>query len=158
MQTKRCRDDLICKKLSAEDLTTLRSLNEVFAAAFEDAETHLAKKPSDRYLRELLSKSHFIALAALKGDVVTGGLIAYVLEKYEQERSEIYIYDLAVDEKFRRQGIARTLIQELKTLAREIGACVIFVQADRVDTPAVKLYESMGIREEPLHFDIAVSS
>jgi aminoglycoside 3-N-acetyltransferase I len=71
-------------------------------------------------------------------------------------RSEIYIYDLAVDEKYRRQGIARQLINELKVIGKAIGSWAIFVQADRVDTPAVKLYQSIGTQEEPLHFDIPI--
>lgn len=144
------------KKLDATYLALLRKLNEVFAEAFEDSETHLEKKPSDAYLTKLLSKDHFIAIAALSGQKVVGGLVAYVLEKYEQERSEIYIYDLAVDKSHRRKGIARQLINELKTVGNSIGAWVIFVQADRVDTPAIKLYQSMGVQEEPLHFDISI--
>lgn len=145
------------RRLQSNDLAALRKLNEIFAVAFEDPETHLAKKPSDRYLEELLAKSHFIAIAALDGETVAGGLVAYVLEKYEQERSEVYIYDIAVDEKFRRQGVARQLIMELKTVAEQVGAWVIFVQADREDTPAIKLYDSLGTSEEPFHFDILPS-
>jgi aminoglycoside 3-N-acetyltransferase I len=33
---------------------------------------------------------------------------------------------------------------------------VIFVQADHGDDPAIALYERLGVREEVLHFDIAV--
>lgn len=143
------------KKLGPADLTTLRNLNGVFASAFEDPETHLSKKPSDGYLTKLLAQNHFIAIAALSEGVVLAGLVAYVLEKYEQDRSEIYIYDLAVDEAYRRQGIARQLINELKPIARAKGAWVIFVQADREDNPAIKLYESLGEKEEPFHFDIS---
>ena len=84
----------------------------------------------------------------------SGGLAAYVLRKFEQERSEIYIYDLAVDEQYRRQGIATELINKLREIAREIGAYVIYVQADHGDDPAIKLYESLGTREDVLHFDI----
>jgi aminoglycoside 3-N-acetyltransferase I len=145
------------KKLNSNDLEMFRNLNEVFAIAFEDPVTHLSQKPKDQYLVSLLDKSHFIAIAALADKTVVGGLVAYVLEKYEQERSEIYIYDLAVDEKFRRRGIARQLINELKRVAGNIGAWVIFVQADKEDAPAIKLYQSMGIQEEPFHFDISVS-
>ncbi len=35
-----------------------------------------------------------------------------------------------------------------------MGAYVIFVQADREDEPAILLYRSLGIQEEPFHFDI----
>jgi len=40
----------------------------------------------------------FIAVAAMEGDAVIGGIAAYELRKFEQQRSEIYIYDLAVAE------------------------------------------------------------
>ena len=86
-----------------------------------------------------------------------GGLAAYVLHKFEQERSEIYIYDLAVDEDHRREGIATALIEELRKIAAARGAYVIFVQADYVDPQAIALYSKLGVREEVLHFDIAVA-
>jgi aminoglycoside 3-N-acetyltransferase I len=35
---------------------------------------------------------------------------------------------------------------------------VIFVQADKVDTAAIKLYESLGTREDVFNFDIEVQS
>jgi aminoglycoside 3-N-acetyltransferase I len=83
-----------------------------------------------------------------------GGLAAYELEKFERARSEVYIYDLAVREGDRRKGVATGLIRALGRIAKERGAYVMFVQADRVDAPAIRLYESLGTREEVLHFDI----
>jgi aminoglycoside 3-N-acetyltransferase I len=105
----------------------------------------------------LLSSDYFIALAALKNGSVVGGLAAYELKKFEQERSEIYIYDLAVAAGHRREGIATALIQELKRIAEVRRAYVIFVQADLADTPAIELYTKLGVREDVLHFDIAVT-
>jgi aminoglycoside 3-N-acetyltransferase I len=104
----------------------------------------------------LLGSDYFIALAALKNGLVVGGIAAYELHKFEQERSEIYIYDLAVAAAHRREGIATALIQELKNIAVARGAYVIFVQADIGDAPAIELYTKLGAREEVLHFDIAV--
>lgn len=153
---KKENDSIIFRQLSKSDFLTLRDLNLVFGEAFEDHETHLSKIPSDEYLQNLLSKDHFVALVAFSENRVVGGLIAYILDKYEQERSEAYIYDLAVDQNFRRQGIARGLLEALKPIAKSKGAWVIYVQADRVDIPAVALYESMGEKEEPLHFDIPI--
>ncbi|HRN85404.1 MAG TPA: GNAT family N-acetyltransferase, partial [Hyphomicrobium sp.] len=84
------------------------------------------------------------------------GLAAYELRKFEQERSEFYIYDLAVAETHRRQGIATALIGRLTEIAAENGGYVVFVQADRGDDAAIALYSKLGTREDVLHFDIAV--
>ena len=92
----------------------------------------------------------------MKNGAVVGGIAAYELKKFEQERSEIYIYDLAVASAHRREGVATALIEELRTVAAARGAYVIFVQADFGDEPAIALYAKLGIREEVLHFDIAV--
>lgn len=135
-------------------LHALRELNAVFAEAFEDPEHYQSSVPSDEYLASLISRPDFVPLVAIDGGKVVGGLAAYVLTKFEQERSEIYIYDLAVLESHRRRGIATGLIEKLKEIAREIGAYVIYVQADPPDEPAVKLYESLGVREDVFHFDI----
>lgn len=83
-----------------------------------------------------------------------GGLVAYELDKLEQERSEIYIYDLAVDDAFRRQGVATSLIRHLGEIASRRGAWVIYVQADYGDEPAIALYTKLGRREDVMHFDI----
>ena len=79
-----------------------------------------------------------------------------MLEKFERARSEIYIYDLAVRENHRRRGVATGLIRTLQQIARERGAYVIFVQADPGDEPAIRLYASLGTREDVHHFDIPV--
>jgi aminoglycoside 3-N-acetyltransferase I len=54
----------------------------------------------------------------------------------------------------RRQGIATTLIDRLREIARERGAWVVYVQADYGDDPAIALYEKLGVREDVMHFDL----
>jgi aminoglycoside 3-N-acetyltransferase I len=104
------------RHLSPDDVPLLEGLLRTFGEAFNDAETYTAHPPGADYLRRLLGGDAFIALAALKNGVVIGGLAAYELKKFEQERSEIYIYDLAVASAHRRQGIATALIEKLKKL------------------------------------------
>lgn len=144
------------RRLDSRDVGLLKGMLGVFGEAFEDPQTYQGAVPGDDYLRSLLGKPHFIALAAFDAGGVVGGLAAYVLEKFEQQRSEVYIYDLAVLEAHRRKGVATGLIESLRRLARELGAYVIYVQADRGDRPAIRLYESLGIREDVHHFDIEV--
>jgi aminoglycoside 3-N-acetyltransferase I len=148
------------RQLTPNDITLMNALLRTFGEAFNDLDTYTANRPCEDYLRRLLGGDSFIALAALKSDVVVGGIAAYELKKFEQERSEIYIYDLAVAAEHRREGIATALIEKLKEIAAERGAWVIFVQADTgiEDEPAIALYTKLGIREDVLHFDIAVQA
>ena len=141
--------------LGPRDVPALEGMLTLFGEAFHDAATYNGNRPSKAYLERLLASDYFIALAAMKGDEVVGGIAAYELRKFEQERSEIYIYDLAVAEAHRREGIATALIRELKQVAVSRGSYVIFVQADRGDEPAIALYTKFGAREDVLHFDIA---
>lgn len=148
--------NILYKLLSGFNVRLLKELLNVFGEAFEESQTYQAAIPSDAYLTSLLEKNHFIALVALDENKVVGGLAAYVLDKFEQERKEVYIYDLAVSINYRRLGIATGLINYLKTIAKERGAYVIFVQADLEDIPAIRLYQSLGTKEDVHHFDIPV--
>ncbi len=144
-------------QLNPSSVELMGGVLDLFAEAFEDPESYSGRRPGRGYLERLLAKDVFIALAALDGETVVGALAAYVLEKFEQERTEIYIYDLAVASSHRRRGIATALIEMLRTIAQARGAYVIYVQADYGDEPAVALYTKLGEREDVMHFDIAVS-
>ncbi|MEO5698858.1 MAG: AAC(3)-I family aminoglycoside N-acetyltransferase [Burkholderiaceae bacterium] len=141
--------------LRAGDVALLRTVLALFGKAFGEVATYTSRQPDDPYLEQLLASSTFIALAAVSGGDVVGGLTAYVLPKFEQARSELYMYDLAVDEAHRRRGVATAMIEALRKLAATLGIYIIFVQADHADEPAIALYTKLGVREDVLHFDIA---
>jgi aminoglycoside 3-N-acetyltransferase I len=144
-------DVVRCK---AGDIAFARAALDLFGEVFGERETYSGNQPDDAWLGELLDSPDFALLVARDGERPIGALAAYVLRKFEQARKEIYIYDLAVAEDRRREGIATALIAELQRIAGEIGAYVIFVQADHGDDPAITLYEKLGTREDVLHFDI----
>ena len=146
------------RRLGSGDVALMHGLLTTFGVAFDDVETYGRARPSAAYLERLLASECFIVLAALKDSEVVGGIAAYELRKFEQERSEIYIYDLAVAAAHRRQGIATALILELKKIAATRGAHAVFVQADLADTPAIALYTKLGTREDVLHFDFQLST
>jgi aminoglycoside 3-N-acetyltransferase I len=147
--------DVVLRRLAGHDIDLLRAVLALYAAAFDDPRSYTGAQPDDGYLGSLLLREDFIQIVALAEGHVVGAASAYVLPKFEQARSEIYIYDLAVAEQHRRRGIAERMIGELRGLARQIGAWVIYVQADHGDDPAIALYTKLGVREDVLHFDIA---
>ena len=102
---------LSIRLLTSVDVALIEAVLTTFGEAFNEVDTYSGARPSRAYLARLLGNDSFIALAALKGSEVVGGIAAYELKKFEQERSEIYIYDLAVAAAHRREGIATALIQ-----------------------------------------------
>lgn len=143
-------------RLKTGDLPLMRQSLALYSEVFADPGSYASAPPSDAYLEKLLADPSFVSIAAVEGGQVIGALSGYVLRKFEQERSEIYIYDLAVSESHRRRKVATTMIRELQAIAPSLGAWVIMVQADYGDDPAIRLYESLGTREEVLHFDLPV--
>ena len=143
-------------RISPAELPWMRELNLIFFSVFEEDINYMKSPPSDAYLAEWLADDGHFALAAQVGGRVIGGLVAYELQKFEQARTEIYIYDLGVAAAYRRKGVATGLIRRLQSLAAERGASVIYVQTDRGDEAAIALYDKLGSREDVLHFDLPV--
>lgn len=144
------------RRLTSGDERRFLGMLDLFATVFDEPGTYGAKRPGPHYIARLLANPAFVGLVALDGERIVGALAAYELPKFEQERSEFYIYDLAVAEGYRRRGIATSLIAETKAIAKRRGGWVVIVQADRGDDPAINLYSGLGTCEEVLHFDIRV--
>ncbi len=85
------------ERLAAGDLAVMQSANQLFGEVFGEEGYH-GPPPGDDHLRRLLADRKFIALVAWVDGEIAGALAAYELVKFEAERSEIYIYDLAVRE------------------------------------------------------------
>ena len=150
------RPAAVVRRLGPGDATAVHAMLDLFAEAFDDRATYASARPDAAYLARLLDDPTVVAMVALDGGTVIGGLVAYELRKLEQARSELYLYDLAVAATHRRRGVATALIGALRAVASERGAWVAFVQADHGDDAAIALYAGLGAREDVLHFDIAV--
>jgi ribosomal protein S18 acetylase RimI-like enzyme len=73
-----------------------------------------------------------------------GFLYAYTLEDIKSNQSKIFLYSIDVFHPFRRQGIASSLIEALKMIAREKGCREIFVMTNKANLAAMRLYEKTG--------------
>ncbi len=58
----------------------------------------------------------------------------------------MFIYELEVAERYRRRGIAKSLIAMITDIARREGMMSSFVLTNRSNEPAVALYQQMGGR------------
>jgi len=140
------------RRLSGADLPAMRGLLALYAEAFEMPAEYLDKQPDDDWLGHLLQRPDFISLIAEREDgQIIGGLSAYLLQKFEQPRQEIFIYDLAVAEAWRRRGVASQMLGWMCREADRLGAWVIIIEADKGDEPAIQLYHKMASSEEMAH-------
>ena len=138
-------------KLGEHDFEKFVEVIRLFEDVFEMK--NFAIPPSE-HLRALLGKKDFFVFVASLENKVVGGLTAYVLEQYYTVKPLAYIYDLAVDTQYQRQGIGRKLIAAINAYCRERGFEEVFVQADKVDDYAIDFYRSTKPTEEEqvVHF------
>ncbi|MEP7167284.1 MAG: GNAT family N-acetyltransferase [Candidatus Woesebacteria bacterium] len=145
-------------QLAPQDIRLFHDLLKLFAQVFEDESSYQGAVPDEKYLEDFLrDTSHLVLVAENEEGQVIGGLVAYELQKFEQKRRELYVYDLAVSAAYQRRGVATKLFETLKNIARERGAYVIFVQADKVDSGAIAFYRTLRTSEiDAYNFDIEV--
>ena len=142
------------KRLEKSDLEKLKQLLVVFSDVFEESKTNL---PEDSYLQAQLEKNETYIFVALNGDVVIGGLIGYEFALPAKNEKELYLYDLGVDKNYRRQGIASSLMNELKVCAQKNNIALVFVEAEATDSDAVGFYQSQGAEQVKVeHFNIQI--
>jgi aminoglycoside 3-N-acetyltransferase I len=137
----------VIKRLNGKNLDFMRALNKLFGEVFEDKENYQSHPPSDSYLTSYLNDEKNIVIVATIDNQVIGGLVAYILTKFEKERSEVYLYDLAVSKSHQRKGVGTILVQSLQAEAGKEGAYVVFVQADEGDA-AIEFYRSLSPSED----------
>lgn len=146
------------RRLAPGDHAGFRAMNAVFAEGFEEPQNYRPDQPGDDYALRWLGNPDHIGVIGLVDGAPAGAIAGYILRKFEAERAEAYIYDLAVLEAHRRKGLATAMIHKVRRIAREAGAWTVFVQADTIpeDEPARALYRSLASEEiTALHFDIA---
>jgi aminoglycoside 3-N-acetyltransferase I len=100
--------------------------------------------PSDEYLKTLLSKDDFHVVVALQNNALIGGLTAYELVMYKAEIKEMFLYEIAVEPKQRRTGVAKALVEFLKRIGRSKGMKEMYVGTNKNNLAAMKLYQSSG--------------
>lgn len=132
-------------KLEKDQLTEFIDLIELFERVFEMERFTI---PPTKHLQSLLNSNAFHAFVARQNGVVVGGLTCYVLQQYYSVRPIAYLYDLAVDPGYQRQGMGSRLVEEAKLYYRKMGFQDLFVQAELEDGHAIEFYRSTQPKQE----------
>lgn len=128
-------------KLHTTDVGLARELFQYFHSG-EGNKTPL--EVSDGYIEGVLSRKDFHVLAAVEDKRLLGGLTAYELMRYKSERTDIFLYDIAVKPEHRQHGIGRMLLEALKKLCKDKGIQHAFVITQRFNIAALELFKDLG--------------
>ena len=97
----------------------------------------------------LLADDRTVFVAAFDGDDPVGFAFGYVLPRRHGKPTGMFVYELGVDEPYRRRGIGRRLMQELLAGREEA-----YVLTEPENEAANALYASLGgVRVETVMWD-----
>jgi aminoglycoside 3-N-acetyltransferase I len=136
------------RRLGPGDERDATELFALMAEAFDEGVEPL----TEEYVHGLLTSGSFWAVAAFEGQRVVGGITAHTVPMTRSQSAELFVFDLAVHEDFRRRGVGRRLVGELRALAAAAGIAEVFVAADEEDTHALEFYRSLDGDESPAAF------
>jgi ribosomal protein S18 acetylase RimI-like enzyme len=122
----------------------IRALGPGQDAAVADAE-HLFDGPVEAAAaaRFLADPDHHL-LVAYDDDERPVGFVSGVELTHPDKGTEMFLYELGVDEPARRQGIGRALVEALGAEARERRCYGMFVLVDDDNAAALATYRSAG--------------
>jgi ribosomal protein S18 acetylase RimI-like enzyme len=124
--------------MPSADIRLITDPADVHAAAslFDDAPRVDA---TDRFLRE---PGHHLLIAYVDGIPI--GMVTGVEMTHPDKGTEMFLYELGVDEAHRGQGVGRNLVAALAKVARDVGCYGMWVLTDDDNAAAVSAYRAAG--------------
>jgi len=127
------------KKVEKVDKNLVTKFNELLDEGVEWDEAQGQKYLDDK------NNALFVANV---GDEIVGYLTAHRLQRFDKRRAEVLLYEVGVDENFRRRGIGKALVEGVKRWAREVEADEVWVVTEMSNEAAVHLYQTCGGKKE----------
>ncbi len=113
------------------------------------AASHLFDSPAriEATARFLAEEGHHLLVAYDVGH--PAGFVTGVETTHPDKGTEMFLYELGVEEAFQRRGIGRALVDRLADLARERGCYGMWVVTDEHNAAARATYQATGGNPEP---------
>lgn len=147
-------NNYVIKKLEWENVSLFEKLILLFKEVFE---TETIQSFDEDHLNNLLQNPTFIVYVVSYNDEIVGGLTAYELPMYYLNKSELFIYDIAVKKEFQRKGLGKQLLAAITVYCKENHIENMFVSANEEDEHALDFYRSTGgLAEKVVHFNYSV--
>jgi len=120
------------------------------AAGVEAAGPLLDRPPAADATRRFLADPGHHLLVAYEADV-PAGFVTGVEMTHPDKGTEMFLYELAVDESSRGRGVGRALVEALAARARELGCYGMWVLTDADNDAALATYRAGGATEQSDH-------
>lgn len=99
--------------------------------------------PQHEWTEDFLARpGHHLLMARVED--VDVGFVSGIEITHPDKGVEMLLYELGVDEEYRRRGIGRALTLALADLARELGCRGMWVLTEPDNEPAIATYRSAG--------------
>jgi ribosomal protein S18 acetylase RimI-like enzyme len=85
---------------------------------------------------------------AFENEEAVGFLTAYRLQRLDERKAEVLLYEISVYKDFRQKGIGKALVEKVKEWAKEVGADEVWVLTNKSNVAANALYNSAGGKPE----------
>ncbi len=126
-----------------EALFEIRQMGAGDEQAVLDAAILFDATPRRDWTTQFLTRQGHHLLIAYLGDEAVG-FISGVETVHPDKGVEMFVYELGVDEPYRRQGIASALVRELLHIARTSGCYGMWVPTEGDNAGALATYRSAG--------------
>jgi GNAT superfamily N-acetyltransferase len=132
---------LSIKRITTVDQKTVEEINSVLdeGKAWDEA-------AGSRFLAD---RNNALFLAYWN-DKSSGFLTAHRLQRFDERKAEVLLYEIGVNEELRNKGIGKALIETVKAWGREVQADEMWVLTNRSNQAAIALYKSAGGLEASL--------
>ena len=117
--------------------------------SLKPAEERHDQEPGLEQMEKVLGKDDNYLIVALEEERPAGFLIAYKLDRIDRDKAMICFYEIGVSPEFRRRGVGRRLVEELKRIAGREKIMKIWVITNESNAAAMRLYESTGADRDP---------
>ena len=130
-------------------MTTIERVDDPALVA---AASHLFDGPAKAdATRQFVEEPGHHILLALDDQRRPVGMVTGVETTHPDKGTEMFLYELAVDEGSQRQGLGTALVRALAELAREQGCYGMWVLTDDDNAPALATYTAAGADEQSRH-------
>jgi ribosomal protein S18 acetylase RimI-like enzyme len=100
--------------------------------------------PTKAWAAKFLSSESHHLLVAIGSDGKTVGFVSGVETAHPDKGTEMFLYELSVDQDHRNRGVGRALVGALADLARERGCYGMWVATEPDNAAAIAAYRAAG--------------